>query len=164
MSQLVLIRHAEARANDSGSDHDRILTKQGIEVAKHLGQIFKDEEITPDVILCSDSKRTQETLKHLGLKDTKTKILFLADIYFANNGKNLVQLMTSASLIKNLVGVDTVYLIGHNPAISDLVEVLTGNPVNLSPGQACLLANESNDWNLSLSIEGTWKQSINFFH
>ena len=59
---LYLLRHSYAEKNFSLNDYDRKLTNKGMNHAKQLSQYLSKNKINPDIIYCSSSKRTEETL------------------------------------------------------------------------------------------------------
>ena len=61
--RLVLIRHAKSSWDDfSIEDHDRQLNERGRRSAPAIGQWIADRGDIPTEVLCSDAKRTRETL------------------------------------------------------------------------------------------------------
>jgi phosphohistidine phosphatase len=62
--RLVLIRHAEAAPGDP--DELRVLTHNGREQARRLGDHLRAEGIVPDAILSSPLLRARETAEELG--------------------------------------------------------------------------------------------------
>ncbi len=163
MIHLILLRHAEAEIVGP-SDHLRSLTKTGRETATNLGKIFKDKNINPNFILSSDSRRTKDTLKLLDIAGSDELIAYSSEVYTANNADALVKLLTSSSITQRLSGKEVLLLVGHNPAISELVEKLSGNFTSLEPGEACYLTHDSADWTTGLYQEGEWKQSMDIFN
>ena len=62
--QLFVLRHAKSSWEDPGlDDHDRPLAPRGRRAVKLLGQHIHDSGIRPDLVLCSSSRRTLETLE-----------------------------------------------------------------------------------------------------
>jgi phosphohistidine phosphatase len=110
-----LLRHAEAEDGGRKSDFERVLTKFGRAQAKLVGEYLKDNNIIPDLILCSDAVRTKQTLElanevcHLHLQ-----IRYLSELYNAHTDVLEKQLFMVDEDIKSVM------LIGHNPAITML--------------------------------------------
>lgn len=81
MSQLAVIRHSKAQANEDGilmgAKFDSPLSPNGIELARQKGQALKAEGFAPDHIFCSQLQRaiqTAEIIKkelELGLEITQ---------------------------------------------------------------------------------------------
>lgn len=118
MKRLILMRHAKSDWSDlTASDHQRGLNARGTESAAAVGQWLRNEGLTPDHILCSDARRTQETLELLELPDvpkTITKRLYLAEMDVM---ARILQQQTA----------DCVLMVAHNPGTAHLAERLLSN-------------------------------------
>ncbi len=122
MKRLILMRHAKSDWSGGGtSDHDRVLNARGRDNAAALGRWLKEKGLFPDVVLCSSAARTRETLNLLGLSgdpDTSlTRKLYLADAELLLAG------------LREVDG-DTVLIIGHNPGIGEMAEMIIDTPPN----------------------------------
>ena len=63
MLTLSLLRHAKSSwANPGQQDFDRPLNERGLEAAPRMGAFMADHGIAPDLVLCSPSVRTRQTL------------------------------------------------------------------------------------------------------
>src|SRR5271154_5919782 len=63
--RLVLLRHAKSSWQDSGvDDHERKLNRRGEQAGALLQAYFATRD-TPDLILCSSARRTQQTLERI---------------------------------------------------------------------------------------------------
>jgi phosphohistidine phosphatase len=114
MFKLFLLRHAQAANDFDIGDHERTLTKHGLNqaknIAKHLPEI--------NLALCSDAIRTKttlETAEQAGL--SITKIQYEAKLYNAPTGALLTQIQ-HAGTAENLL------LVAHNPGIHQLAIML----------------------------------------
>lgn len=115
-----MIRHAKSSWNDpSLADHDRPLSKRGHNALTALRDHIEGLELSADLVMCSSSRRTRETLE--GIRPAlarKARVESDSTLYGAD-----VEM-----LVAKLRGLDdqitTVFLIGHNPGLSDLVELL----------------------------------------
>lgn len=119
---LYLFRHAKSSWDDPYlDDFARPLSKRGQKSAPLMGQVMKERGVRPEVILCSPARRTEQTAA-LALKSARIK----ADPVFDSR----VYLASAATLLNILAELDddlnSVLLIGHNPGMSDLLELLTG--------------------------------------
>jgi phosphohistidine phosphatase len=65
MKRLFLLRHAKAEQarKDTPEDRERPLTDRGRKDAPQVGRYMRTKGYVPDIILCSPSTRTRETLK-----------------------------------------------------------------------------------------------------
>lgn len=63
MLTLSLLRHAKSSwANPGQQDFDRPLNERGLDAAPRMGAFMAGRGIVPDLILCSPSARTRQTL------------------------------------------------------------------------------------------------------
>ncbi|MBN1542239.1 histidine phosphatase family protein [candidate division KSB1 bacterium] len=130
MRTLFLIRHAKSSwKNPDQVDFDRPLNKRGKHDAPLMGRLLAEKGITPDCVLCSPAKRARRTLapirKTLNLQ--KTCIEFRDEIY-GSDWQELIGLLHQLN-----DKLKTVFLIGHNPGLSDLAEVLAGAGIDTIP-------------------------------
>lgn len=115
MKKVLLMRHAKSRqANLHQNDHDRNLSERGERDARTMAKFIKSKGVIPDIMWISDSKRTQETWKHLNdiFKNNRSK--FDKELYLASSE-------TIVSKIKGLDNMlDSVLILAHNPGITDV--------------------------------------------
>jgi phosphohistidine phosphatase len=135
MHQLILLRHAKASPEAiGGSDHDRPLTEAGKQAALRVGQAMLKAGLAPDVVLVSSALRTQQTLEALEnawLWDERPNIDSLPALYMASGNQ-------IRDLLANLPEtVRSALVIGHNPGLQDLAQLLAG-PVTGKPERARL--------------------------
>ena len=123
MKKLFLIRHAKSSWKDNGlADFDRPLNKRGKRDAPFMGKILKEEGIKPDLIITSPAKRTCTTARVLAQKldYPKEKINSDETVYEASPGE-LIKLVNAIPSEHEVV-----MLIGHNPGLTQLSNLLTG--------------------------------------
>jgi phosphohistidine phosphatase len=121
MKRLFLLRHAKSSWDESGlADHERPLAKRGRQASKVIGEHLREEGIVPELVLCSPSARTRETLERIGLGDD-AEVRIEDDLYGASAGDLLEVLHGVAD------EVGSVMLIGHNPGIEDLALQVAGS-------------------------------------
>lgn len=123
MKTLMLLRHAKSSWKDSDvEDHERPLNKRGKTTAPRMGRLLSKEGLLPDLILSSTAVRARDTAKALAKAASfKGPIELLEGLYLATAGK----LMDEAqSHTPDSVG--RLLLVGHNPGMEDLVEILSG--------------------------------------
>ncbi len=122
MHQLILLRHAKAaRGGAELSDHDRPLTQAGKKAAAAMGAEMRKIGLTPDVILVSSALRTQETLDALEPWEDRPNIEPLPGLYMASHTqiRDIIREMPET--------VRSVLVIGHNPGIHELAQLLAGD-------------------------------------
>ncbi len=128
MRQLLLLRHAKSSWDDAASpDRDRPLNARGRRSALVMRQAMRDLGHTPDLVLVSTARRTQETLEALEPWDDAPLIERLDTLYLANP----IQLLAALHGVPETVR--SVLLIGHNPGLHDLAIILAG-PRSMASG------------------------------
>jgi phosphohistidine phosphatase len=120
MRRLFLLRHAKSSWDEPGlADRERPLAARGRKASKLIGGHLREEGIAPELVLCSPSVRTRETLKRLGLGDG-AEVRIEDELYGASADELLAVLRDLPDEL------DSVMLIGHNPGIEDLTIRLAG--------------------------------------
>ena len=115
MKKLYLLRHAKSAWDDpSLDDHDRPLAPRGRKAVKAMRKHIKKAGIRPDLILCSTAQRARETYQGVYGALNDSPVTFDEGIYTFSSAPLLhrLQRLTDA--------VETVMLIGHNPALESL--------------------------------------------
>ena len=117
MKRLYLIRHAKSSWKHNVSDLKRPLKKRGFNdselISKHTKELFSE----PDIILCSPSKRTQQTarifIKNWDLKYSNFNII--DDLYFFSSSK-LIKIVKQCNN-----DINSVMIFCHNFAVTEFV-------------------------------------------
>jgi phosphohistidine phosphatase len=119
---LILLRHAKAaNPDDYDTDIERPLAPRGHRDAAAAGDWLRAAGLMPDAVLCSTSVRTRETFADLQIQ---APVVYEHRIYVGPAADTLELLRTATA--------ETVLLIGHNPTISDLSEMLAENAQELA--------------------------------
>jgi phosphohistidine phosphatase len=114
---LYLLRHAKSSWKETGlADHDRPLSGRGKRAAAMMAGYMRDNGIAPELVLCSSSVRTRQTLKRLDL--TARAVHVERELYAADAPTLLARLRDVPKTVASVV------LIGHNPGLEDLAVVL----------------------------------------
>jgi phosphohistidine phosphatase len=119
---LTLFRHAKSSwADPSLEDFDRPLARRGEEAAPLMGAFLAERGLLPDLVLCSTSRRTRDTLGFaFGPLNAKPETQFLDEIYHATVPA-LTAIIRAAPADKHHL-----MLIGHNPGLQALALDLIG--------------------------------------
>ncbi len=130
MPRLFLLRHAKSPPAVSGQkDFDRPLAARGRAAASAVGRHMADEGYLPDLVLCSPSARTRETLEEvMPFLPEQLAVDFVRNLYEASLGAMLKAVTTHAGTSENLL------VVGHNPSIHRLASTLPGegDPASLA--------------------------------
>lgn len=127
---LFIVRHAKSSWDEAGlDDRERPLNERGKEEAPKMGKHLAGYSVKPDFITSSPAVRALKTAekiaKDLGFK--KSDVVADEGIYTFNGG----------SLMDVVRGFDDRYvsimLVGHNPAVTELVNYLTNLQIDNVP-------------------------------
>ena len=112
MHELILLRHAEAVPMETtGDDPQRPLSVRGEREAQAAGLWLAAHGLRPDRVLCSPSRRTDETTRlALAAIDNAPVPQQADEIYDASPGELL-------ALLDQHADAGTVLLVGHNPGM-----------------------------------------------
>jgi phosphohistidine phosphatase len=120
---ILLLRHAKSAWSDARlDDHDRPLNRRGERAAQAMADHIARRGPLPELILCSTSTRTRQTLAPLlkRLAGSAPPVSFERDLYLASEDTLLSHLRALPE------DVSAVLLIGHNDGIWRLAELLAG--------------------------------------
>jgi len=130
MRILTLVRHAKSSWKDAAlDDADRPLNKRGKRDAPEMGKRLAKLGAKPSVIISSPAKRARKTAWTIAqaLGYPRGKVVERPAVYLA----------TVDDLLAVLRGIDNgireVILVGHNPGITDLANLLTGEGIDNIP-------------------------------
>ncbi len=120
MRRLILLRHAKSDWSKSGqADHDRALSARGRKAAPRVGAYLAEQSLMPDLVLASTALRVRETLDLvLAALSTRPKLTFDRRLYEADAEDILAVLQETKDAVHTLL------VVGHNPGLSDLSELL----------------------------------------
>jgi phosphohistidine phosphatase len=122
MKTLLILRHAKSSwKDDSLPDHDRPLNKRGLKDAPRMGQLLRQEDLLPDLILCSTAQRARRTAEIVAEESGYEGELRLSRDLYAFDAQAYLEVL--AGLADEY---ERVMLVGHNPAMEELLEALTG--------------------------------------
>ena len=115
------MRHAKTSwKHPELTDYDRPLNKRGKRDAPRMAKLLQEEGLTPDMILSSPTLRTRDTAtivaKYSGYRG---QISLIPSLYMADPEEYVKALHNLPDDFKQVL------IVGHNPGIAELVELLT---------------------------------------
>lgn len=131
------MRHGEAEDNPPGfDDHWRRLSNRGCVEAKSIGTFLRKHDIIPQIILASDSWRTDETASIVGaqVQYPESDIIREQFLYYC---------YTTEELLEYVAGLDDsagcLLIVGHNPYIAYAAYEMSKTPITHFPTAACAI-------------------------
>lgn len=118
MQTLMILRHAKAVPYGSmPDDFSRPLNDDGTAHARAVASWLKGQPAIPEMVLCSPSQRTRETLAALleAIGELETRTRFLPQLYGAT-ARTLVNVLDHA-----FAECDSAMVVGHNPGLEQLM-------------------------------------------
>ena len=132
MKSVLILRHSKSDKHPELRDQDRPLNKQGKRDAPRIGELLKNEHLVPDFIVISTAKRARTTAEAVPrASGYEGQITLNSSLYAAGPE---VYLDALHDLSDDYV---RVLVVGHNPGLEELVEMLTGE-IHIMP--TCSLA------------------------
>lgn len=137
MRELILLRHAHAEKAARGEpDAERALSAQGEAEAEAAARWLRQQDLRPDRVLCSPSRRTRDTaeqaLAEVGYADLRID----PRIYEATPGA-LIALADEHRDARRLL------LVGHNPGLEQFFALMStgqsGDFRGMPPGSIAVL-------------------------
>jgi phosphohistidine phosphatase len=143
---LYLLRHAKSSWDDERlADRDRPLAPRGRRAAERMARHLRDEGILPSLVLCSPARRTRETLEAVG---PGGEVRIEDELYGASEAALLGRLQRVPD------AVESVMLIGHNPAMQELAVGLAGAGARLEDVEAKFPTGAL----ATLAVPGGWRE------
>jgi phosphohistidine phosphatase len=151
MKTLLLMRHAKASWKcPEIPDHDRPLNKRGKKDAPLIGSLIKEKELVPQRIMFSPAMRAAETARLIHENSGFTGELECVDsFYLAEPGGYLEPLRSISDEI------ESVMIVGHNPGLEGLLQILSGQIEPLTAGAVAQILLPIEHWKeINLDCEG----------
>ena len=122
--RLYLLRHAKSSWKQPElADRERPLAGRGRRAAKAIARHIRQQGIAVDLVLCSPSRRTCDTLDRIESSLAGASVRYEAELYAASSD-GLLEVLRGVP-----DGIASVMLIGHNPGLEDLaLEIARPSP------------------------------------
>ncbi len=158
MKKLILIRHANSEnSSETGKDIDRKLTSEGMKNASLVGKYLKDEGVLPQAIISSNAQRALLTAELVAsqLEFPIENVMIEGNLYEVSV-RGFYDFLSRQN--DNL---DTLLVIGHNPAITYVADYLCNQEVNgMSPASVVQINFQVQSWSDLIKGEGEF---INYY-
>ncbi len=123
MKRLLLLRHGKAEGS-APDDRKRALVARGKTDSARMGRFLREDAYVPDLILCSDSTRTRQTLDAVQPElQAKPDVKYLTELYLAEPELILALIRKASDRIPSLM------IVGHNPGLEQCALALAAVPL-----------------------------------
>ncbi|MGF7235281.1 MAG: SixA phosphatase family protein [Frankia sp.] len=121
--RLIFLRHAKSAWPDV-EDHSRPLAPRGRRDAPAAGRWLREARVAPDRVVCSTALRTRQTWELVGPElGAQPAVVYDERLYDANVDEVLVVVRGVPDEVQTLL------IVGHNPAMQDVTLTLAGDAV-----------------------------------
>lgn len=119
---LILLRHAKSSRDDPTlDDHERPLAPRGLKDAPRMGEALRQARLFPDIILSSTARRARNTAEMVAETcGYKNEIHLRRDLY-AFDAEPYLNALSDLP-----VTIQCAMIVGHNPAMEEILASLTG--------------------------------------
>ena len=142
MKTIILMRHGKSSWKDSSlEDHERPLKKRGRRDTALMSSLIQKHKLVPDLILSSTAVRARQTAE-IVVEELKFegKLHFLDELYMAE----------PSVIIKTLKDLkdkhERVLVIGHNPGMEGVMQILDGKVDSLPTAAVACLELDIKSW------------------
>jgi phosphohistidine phosphatase len=142
MKTLLLMRHTKSSWKDPElADHERPLNKRGKRDAPFMGELLAEKELLPQIILGSTAMRVRQTIEGLVAgSHYPGEIVYLDSFYLAEPETYLAELRVLPDTIERAM------VIGHNPGLEGLLQLLSGRIESLPTGAVAYVSLPVPSW------------------
>jgi phosphohistidine phosphatase len=122
---LLVLRHSKSAYPEGTADFDRPLAPRGLRDAVTLGTWIRDQGLLPDLVVCSAAARARQTWElasdQLAWADDDGAVERYDERVYRADAGDLAGIARETP-----PEVAILALVGHNPAVADLVQALAG--------------------------------------
>ena len=121
--RILLLRHAKSAWHEPGlDDYERPLAPRGRRAAAVMGVYLRDENLVPDLVLCSGARRAKETWEVAAHELPRPpEAEYDSDLYMASADRLLKRLRKLPATVKSVL------VVGHEGGVDVLARRLTGD-------------------------------------
>lgn len=144
---LIVIRHAKSDWSVGVSDRDRPLAPRGRRQAPLSGDWLASQGLVPDLALVSVAARARQTWELVSGRLPRTVPVEVSGAAYTFDGVALRAVIAEVD-----PGVASVALVGHNPAVEELVEGLTGQWVPMPTSALAVIDISGPTWGAGAGV------------
>lgn len=151
MKTLLILRHAKSSWKEEGiDDHERSLNKRGKRDAPRIGKLLREKDLVPDLILTSSAERARKTTELVAQESSYEGDIIVDRNLYAAYPETIFEVLNK---VENHF--ERIMIVGHNPGLEELLEVLTGEVEPLPTGALAEVSFGIERWSeLDEDVEG----------
>ncbi|MCI0425074.1 MAG: histidine phosphatase family protein [Actinobacteria bacterium] len=150
MKTLLVMRHAKSDwAAEHHSDHERPLSKRGVEAARQMGLRLTRLGLTPDRVISSTAVRARTTAL-LAAESGEWEAAPTYEPLFYGTGPDTV-----LGVVAGLDRGDRLLIVGHQPTWAMIVSQLTGELVEMKTATVAVVTSDAHVWTDLVGRGGT---------
>ena len=140
---LMLLRHGKSDW-DSGApdDHSRPLSTRGVRSAERMGEVLRDLDLVPDIVISSTATRARSTAELARISGGWSSRLILEGALY---GASVDETLMVAARYGD--GHERVMLVGHEPTWSMTVRRITGAHAEIRTATCAVMEVFAGTWN-----------------
>lgn len=141
MKKLYLLRHAKSSwHNFFIKDYDRPINKKGDDSILYMTKLLNKKNINIDLIISSGALRAITTAKEIA-KSVNNKDLIINDDLYNKSHREIEQIISKVD-----DSINSLMIVGHNPALTILSYELIGNDKNIETCSFIEINLKSDSW------------------
>jgi len=142
MKKLLIFRHAKSSwKHPELADHDRPLNKRGKRDAPRMGELMREHDMVPDLIISSTAKRARQTADFVADTSGYQDEIQFERSFYAAEPEALIDILQQVADNN-----ECVMVVGHNPDLEELLEMLTGDWERMPTAALALIELAINEW------------------
>ena len=142
MKKLLIFRHAKSSwKHPELADHDRPLSKRGKRDAPRMGELMREHDMVPDLIISSTAKRARQTADFVADTSGYQAEIQFERSFYAAEPEALIDILQQVA-----DNYECVMVVGHNPDLEELLEMLTGDWERMPTAALVLVELAINKW------------------
>lgn len=134
MKKLYFLRHAQSGHPQGVDDKDRPINRHGQQECEAMARYLLENNICPELVICSDALRTTQTAKAVFQPQPSVKIEYNKKLYLATPGEILREISKIDDKVNSLM------VVAHNPGIQQTSFIIAGS------GDKVTIAEIKNDY------------------
>lgn len=158
MKTLLLLRHAKSSwENHSRADFDRPLNDRGRRDAPRMGELLNSLDLVPDRIITSAARRAATTAERVAESSRFDGDIIRTDELYLADPETYINLARQTD-----DSIATLMMVGHNPGIEELVEMLGGRDEGMPTAALACIRLSIDSWreispDETYTLENVWR-------